>query len=87
VEGQKNRVRLGGSLFIQGGQGMIDQKGADKQLEQETRDNGDQKKKAETAQRRCSKWGRSGHYAGTCEEDRHLKYLVLSSSQFMWLCP
>jgi hypothetical protein len=68
VEGQKNRVRLGGSLFIEGGQGMIDQKGADKQLEQETRDNGDQKKRAETAQRRCSKCGRSRHYARICQE-------------------
>lgn len=69
---KKTHVRLGGSLSVQDGLAEIDQKDADVQLEQEMREYSGRKKRVETGRRCCSKCGKPGHNARTCQEDREM---------------
>ena len=65
---KKTRLREGGSLTRQDAQGLLDQKEADEQLQQETRQTGSRYRRAAGGERRCSKCGNPGHNARTCQQ-------------------
>jgi hypothetical protein len=65
---KKSRVRLGGSLTIQDGIDLLDQKDVDKQLRGEDRRSGGQGGQARTKTPRCGNCGKPGHNIRTCRE-------------------
>jgi hypothetical protein len=69
---KKTRLRLGGSLSTQDAQDLIDQKGADEQLERETQERGSQRQRTQRGPRHCSNCGKTGHNARTCQEDAEM---------------
>jgi hypothetical protein len=66
---KKARVRLGGSLSVGDAHDLLAQGEVQEQVERETRENGGRRTRTETAPRRCSKCGKPGHNARTCQED------------------
>jgi DDE superfamily endonuclease/Tc5 transposase DNA-binding domain/helix-turn-helix, Psq domain len=65
---KKARFREGGSLTVQDGQDLLDQKAVDEQMMQEIRDNSGRKRRVETRERRCGNCGKTGHNTRTCEK-------------------
>ena len=65
---KKIRLREGGSLTRQDGQGLLDRKEAEQQLEQETCQNRSRQRRAAGGERCCSKCGNPGHNARTCQQ-------------------
>jgi hypothetical protein len=65
---KKSRVRLGGSLTIQDGIDLLDQKDVDEQLRGEDRRSGGQGGQARTKTPRCGNCGKPGHNIRTCRE-------------------
>jgi hypothetical protein len=66
---KKTRLRQGGSLSLQDGQDLQDEKDVAQQLKQETQSGSGRKPKAEVRARRCGNCGQTGHNARTCQED------------------
>jgi hypothetical protein len=65
---KKTRLRLGGSLSTQDAQVLVDEKGAGEQLEQETKEEGGPRQRAQRGPRHCSNCGKTGHNSRTCQE-------------------
>jgi hypothetical protein len=65
----KARVRLGGSLSVGDAHNLLAQGEVQEQVERETRENGGRRTRTATAPRRCSKCGKPGHNARTCQKD------------------
>lgn len=66
---RKTRVRQGGSLTVQDGRDLLDQKDVEQQVQQETREGSGRARRGKTRERHCGICGKPGHNAGTCEED------------------
>lgn len=66
---RKTRVRQGGSLTVQDGQDLLDQKDVEQQVQQEMREGRGRAKRVETRERHCGICGKPGHNARTCQED------------------
>jgi hypothetical protein len=66
---KKTRLRQGGSLSLQNGQELQDEKDVAQQIKQETQSGSGRKPRVETRARRCGNCGQTGHNARTCQED------------------
>lgn len=64
---KKTRVRLGGSLSIQDAEDIQAQKDVERQVQQETPENGSSLSHSQPRQRRCGVCGKPGHNARTCQ--------------------
>jgi hypothetical protein len=64
---KKIRLRQGGSLTVQDGQDLQDQRDIAQQIAQETKARSGQKVGIEMHARRCSICGKIGHNACTCQ--------------------
>ena len=64
---KKNRLQHEGMLSVEDGQGLINQKDIDAQLEHEIHKEGSGKIQTEPTQRHCSRCGRTGHNSRTCK--------------------
>ena len=71
-------LQSGGSLRVQDGLAVIDQKDADAQLEQEVHENSGRRRRVETGQRRCGNCGKTGHNARTCQEEKEMSNIYSS---------
>lgn len=65
---KKSRVRQGGSLTVQDGIDLLDQRDVEEQLQQENRQGGSQRGQARTKVPRCGNCGKPGHNIRTCGE-------------------
>jgi hypothetical protein len=65
---KKSRIRLGGSLTIQDGIDLLDQKDVDEQLRGEDRRGGGQGGQARMKAPRCGNCGKPGYNIRTCRE-------------------
>lgn len=65
---KKVHLQEGGSLTKQDAQDLLDQKEAEQQLQQETCQNRSRQRRAAGGKRRCSKCGKPGHNARTCQQ-------------------
>jgi hypothetical protein len=68
---KKNCLREGGSLTVQDGQNMKDQRDVDPQIQEETRGSGGRARGGAAPTRHCGKCGKAGHNARTCQEDTY----------------
>ena len=64
---KRTRVQHKGSLSIQEARDLLDQKDAEEQMLQEDRQGGSSSKGSRTKARCCSKCGKPGHNARTCQ--------------------
>ena len=69
---KKTRVRLGGSLNSQDVQDLQDQKDVAQQVQQKMRENGAGSSRGQPRQRHCSRCGKPGHNARTCQVEIEL---------------
>jgi hypothetical protein len=75
---KKKRVQLGGSLSIQEGQDLIDQRAINEQVAQETRQSSRRIRGSRAKIRCCGVCGKPGHNARTCAEDAELSTSSIS---------
>ena len=75
---KRTRIHQGGSLTIQDGQDLMDQKSVDGQVQQEMRQNGGPGRGAPGRERRCGTCGKTGHNARTCQEDEEMSNVYSS---------
>jgi hypothetical protein len=69
---KKTRVRLGGSLTVQDGIDLLDQKDVDEQVKKEERQNGGQRGNARAGVRHCGNCGKPGYNSRTCQADTEI---------------
>lgn len=70
---KKTRVRLGGSLTVQEGHDLLDEKGVQEQIQQETQArSGGRQRRAEPGGRRCGTCGERGQNTRTCEREAEM---------------
>ena len=62
------RVQQGGSLTLQEGQDLQDQRDVEQQVKDEIHRSSGRKKRVETRERRCGMCGKTGHNTRTCQE-------------------
>ena len=72
---KKTRVRLGGSLTVQDGIDLLDQKDVDEQVKKEERQNGSRRGNTRAGVRHCSNCGKPGHNCRTCQRDGEITAL------------
>jgi len=72
---KKTRIRQGGSLTVEDGEDLLSQKEAQEQAAKDIRENrgGDEARPATV--RRCSKCGKPGHNARTCQVDVEMSHV------------
>lgn len=75
---KRTRIRQGGSLTIQDGQDLLDQRTVDEQIHQEIRQSGGRRARTESKQRRCGTCGKTGHNARTCRENAEMSNVYSS---------
>jgi hypothetical protein len=75
---KRTRIHQGGSLTVQDGQDLLDQKSVDGQVQQEMRQNGGPGRGAPGRERRCGTCGKTGHNARTCQEDGEMSNVYSS---------
>jgi hypothetical protein len=63
---KRTQLQRGGSLSVQDGQGLIDQREVTEQLEGEVQENRGQRKRAKRGPRHCGVCGETGHDARNC---------------------
>ena len=72
---KKTRVRLGGSLTVQDGIDLLDQKDVEEQVKKEERQNGSRRRNTQAGVRHCSNCGKPGHNSRTCQRDEEMTAL------------
>ena len=75
---KRTRIHQGGSLTVQDGQDLLDQKSINRQVHQEMRQNRGPGRGAPGRERRCGTCGKTGHNARTCQEDEEMSNVYSS---------
>lgn len=66
---KKTRLRHGGTMTLENGQDIAEEKEVVREAEKVRRAESGRKKRVETRERRCGRCGNTGHNARTCQED------------------